>query len=83
MKSIALSAFVLASLVLASCKPSLCDCKKMAEDNNKEFLAAKSDADKKKVEENRKTKLKPCEDLIKNKSKEEQDKLIQEWLKCK
>jgi hypothetical protein len=83
MKSNALSALVLAPLVLASCKPSLCDCKKIDEDYQKEILAAKSDADEKKVEEKWKTKLKRCEDLIKNKSKEEQDKIIDVWKKCK
>jgi len=48
MKSIALSALVMSSLILTSCKPSICDCKKMLDESMKEMTSAKTEADRKK-----------------------------------
>jgi len=83
MKSIALSALVMSSLILTSCKPSICDCKKMLVEAEKEMASAKTEADRKKVKDKLQAKFKPCEELGKNKSKEEQDKMLEEFKKCK
>ncbi len=83
MKSIALSALVMSSLILTSCKPSICDCKKMLVEAEKEMTTAKTEADRKKVKDKLQAKFKPCEELGKNKSKEEQKKMLEEFEKCK
>jgi predicted nucleic acid-binding Zn ribbon protein len=83
MKSIALSALVMSSLILTSCKPSICDCKKMGTEFYKEMTSAKTEADQKKVNDKWQAKFKPCEELGKNKSKEEQKKMLEEFEKCK
>ncbi|MFN4910299.1 MAG: hypothetical protein ACK444_04955 [Flavobacteriales bacterium] len=83
MKSIALSALVMSSLILTSCKPSICDCKKMLVEAEKEMTSAKTEADRKKVKDKLQAKFKPCEELGKNKSKEEQKKMLEELEKCK
>lgn len=83
MKSIALSALVMSSLILTSCKPSICDCKKMLVEAEKEMASAKTEADRKKVNDKLQAKFKPCEELGKNKSKEEQKKMLEEFEKCK
>ena len=41
------------------------------------------EADRKKVKDKWEPKFKPCEELGKNKSKEEQDKMLEEFKKCK
>ena len=83
MKSIALSALVMSSLILTSCKPSICDCKKILVEAEKEMTSAKTEADRKKVNDKLQAKFKPCEELGKNKSKEEQKKMLEEFEKCK
>lgn len=49
----------------------------------KEMTSAKTEADQKKVNDKWQAKFKPCEELVKNKSKEEQDKMLEEFEKCK
>jgi hypothetical protein len=49
----------------------------------KEMTSAKTEADRKKVKDKLQAKFKPCEELGKNKSKEEQKKMLEELEKCK
>lgn len=78
-----LGALVMSTLILTSCKPSICDCKKMLDESMKEITSAKTDADRKKVKDKWEPKFKPCEELGKDKSKEEQEKMLEEFKKCK